>query len=183
MRRVTLAMYLLAACRSDGGVQADTGSSSAGMATSSGGTSSSGSTAAPDTGSDTGVGLETILDVTLELEITEDVRVVFTRGGDVLTAEVRPTRGYGLAADGASLSGPARIDALPEAGVDLYAATIAGPAVADGPCGAQPVSLALALVHDHDADVIAGGLTGYCGADRWFGVPVVEPLRISGRVP
>jgi len=122
-----------------------------------------------------------VLDIGLDLELKQSVQVTFTMLGDELVVDLDPSRGYGLLSG--PVAGSGRIDAWPEAEATLYSATFSHPAVPEGPCGEQPVSLALALHHDHDADVIAGGLTGYCGADTFFGVPPIEPLRISGRMP
>jgi hypothetical protein len=176
MRSALLATaVLLGACNdAPAPTNGGTGSSSTGAGASSSGTRADESTTvAPEP--------VILLDATLDLELRESIRVTFTMTGDVLEAELDASRGYGLL-DGAQV-GPARIDAYPEAEATVYTATFDGPAVADGPCGEQPVSLALALHHDGDADVIAGGLTGYCGATTFFGVPAIEPLRISGRVP
>jgi hypothetical protein len=121
-----------------------------------------------------------VFEATLALETKRVVQIVLTQTGDDLQASVTPSEGFGVAAAGDALTGPARIDTFPEAGATIYTARLGGPAVADGRCGDAPVSLALALHLDADATFIAGGLTPYCGADTWFGVPVIEPLRISG---
>lgn len=121
-----------------------------------------------------------VFEATLALETTCVVEIVLTQTGDDLQASVTPSEGFGVAADGATLTGPARIDTFPEAGATLYTARLGGATVSDGRCGDAPVSLALALHLDADATFLAGGLTAYCGADTWFGVPIIEPLRISG---
>jgi hypothetical protein len=123
-----------------------------------------------------------VLSATFDLEIRRDISLVVTQIGDAYEMTVEANEGYGVLVAGQALSGPGRIDALPEAGAILYTARIAGPVVPDGRCGDAPVSLALALHHDQDATFVAGGLTAYCGADTWFGVPVIEPLRISGHL-
>jgi len=184
MRRVIFSCCVLVACNdAPAPPNLDTGtsvasSSDAGSAGTSGASESAGSA---DTS--TGAPPEVVLQLTLELETLEEVSVEITRVGDELTARLEASRGYGVAPAGEAISGPARIDALPEAGATIYGARLAGPAVADGPCGDEPVSLALALHHDEDASFVAGGLTAYCGADTWFGVPPIEPLRISGKMP
>jgi hypothetical protein len=121
-----------------------------------------------------------VFEATLALETKRVVQIVLTQTGDELQATVTPSEGFGVAVAEDALTGPARIDTFPEAGATLYTARLAGPAVSGGRCGDAPVSLALALHLDADATFIAGGLTPYCGADTWFGVPVIEPLRISG---
>jgi hypothetical protein len=149
-----------------------------------GGSSADGTTVASSADSTTtGSEPELVLELDLELETLEDVHVELTRIGDEHSATVVLSRGYGVAPDGDAVSGPARIDALPEAGATIYGARLAGPDVPGGPCGDEPVSLALALHHDDDGNFIAGGLTPYCGADVFYGVPPIEPLRISGRMP
>jgi hypothetical protein len=123
---------------------------------------------------------EIVFDADLDLEAKRSIHVVITQTGDTLEATVTPSEGFGVAPAGEPLGGPARIDAFPEAGATMYAARLSGPVIEGGRCGDQPVSLALALHLDTDAGFIAGGLTPYCGADTWFGVPPIEPLRISG---
>ena len=182
MRRVIFSCCLLVACNdAPAPPNSDTGSTGGGT-TSIDPTTDSGSSSVADT-STTGAQPEVVLQLTLELETLEEVSVEITRVGDELTARLEASRGYGVAPAGQAISGTARIDALPEAGATIYGARLAGPAVADGPCGDEPVSLALALHHDEDASFVAGGLTAYCGADTWFGVPPIEPLRISGKMP
>jgi hypothetical protein len=182
MRRL-LVCCLLAACN-DAPAPPNLGSESGGASDSGGGVSSGGSA---DTGGTadvtTGGSEEVVLQLVLELEAIEEMSVEITRVGDELTAKIEVSRGYGVAPAGEPISGTARIDALPEAGATIYGARLSGPAVADGACGDEPVSLALALHHDEDASFVAGGLTAYCGADAWYGVPPIEPLRISGKMP
>lgn len=122
-----------------------------------------------------------VLDVTLDLEMRDSIDVLVTTHGTAVEIAIDASDGFGVV--GGDLVGVGRIDTYPELGAMLYTATFEGPAVADGPCGDAPVSLALAL-HRKDGDpIIAGGLTAYCGADTFFGVPVIEPLRIFGRMP
>lgn len=153
------------------------GDSSSGDATTGGTTT----TAASVDGSTTGAPPVPVLEVSLELELRDTIQIGFGTTDGGVVAEIDPSRGFGLV--GGALAGVGRIDAYPEAEATMYTATFEGPPVPDGPCGEAPISLALALHHDHDADVIAGGLTGYCGAATFWGVPAIEPLRISGRMP
>lgn len=184
VRRALLAVSLAAACHDAG---SDGGGDSTGFG--SGGAADAVDVGpnpppADDGGSDGAPQPDEVaLQVRLDLETKRDVDVLVTRTGEALAATVTVSRGYGVAADGATVTGPARIDAYPEAGATIYTARLAGDAVQGGPCGEQPVSLALALHLDDDADLLAGGLTPYCGADTWFGIPAIEPLRISGRLP
>ena len=135
----------------------------------------------PETAADDSTGDETpevVLSeqLTLELLTTADVEIV--RTGETLTATLTLRRGYGVAPDEQALTGPARIDAYPEVGATLYTARLSSEPVAGGRCGAQPVSLALSLHTREGSDIIGGGVTAYCGADTWYGVPVIEPLRL-----
>ncbi len=120
---------------------------------------------------------------TLDLEIRGEASVHITTdlvGGVEVTVTL--SDGHGLVPDGATIVGAGRIDAYPEADATLYTARFNAPAF-PGPgarCGAEPVSLALALHTDADNAVVAGALTPYCGADRWYGLPIREPLRLRG---
>lgn len=178
---LVLALALVACNDADAPPNAD----GEGTASTTGGGSSADSTTSAGSADSTTTGPEPeiVLELDLELEATEDVHVEITRIGDEHSATVTLSRGYGVAPDGDAVAGPARIDALPEAGATIYVARLAGPAVPDGRCGNEPVSLGLALHHDGDGNFVAGGLTAYCGADVWYGVPPIEPLRISGRMP
>ncbi len=178
-RALVLVLAALVACNDDAAPTHD--GSGTGTTTSTGGSS----TAMPSSSADESTTVVpepmVVLDATLDLELKDSIRVIVTATGNTTDVVIDPSRGFGLVT-GKPL-GTGRIDAYPEADATVYTATFDGVAIADGPCGDAPVSLALSLHHDHDADVIAGGLTGYCGAGTFFGVPVVEPLRISGRVP
>lgn len=142
------------------------------------------SSSSAGTGADTTAGevpVVEVLDVRLDFEIEASIDVAIVRRGLAIEVTIDASKGYGVVPGGA-LVGVGRIDAYPEVGATLYTATFDAPAQADGPCGDEVVSLALSLHHDDDADVIAGGLTAYCGGGVFFGVPVIEPLRISGRM-
>lgn len=121
-----------------------------------------------------------VLDVTLALEMRESIDVRVTTIGTQVEVTIDASRDYGVV--GETLVGPGRMDDYPELGALLYTATFDGPAVADGPCGDAPVSLTLALHRKDDDPIIAGGLTAYCDAATFFGVPAIEPLRIFGRM-
>lgn len=120
---------------------------------------------------------------TLDLETRGEASAHITTdlaGGVEVTVTL--SNGHGLVADGATLVGAGRIDAYPEADATLYTARFSVPALEEpgARCGKEPVSLALALHTDADNAVVAGALTPYCGADRWYGLPVREPLRLRG---
>lgn len=179
MRRRLLALAIAAACN-DAPAPPNLGTTSTDSSASGPGTED-GTTTDGGTVDSTGEPAEVVLDLDLEIETIETVHVEVVRTGDVLEATLTASRGWGVAPDGEAVGGPARIDAYPEAGGSITTARLAGPAIADGPCGDAPVSLALALHRDDDTTFVAGGLTAYCGADSWHGVPPIEPLRISGR--
>lgn len=136
------------------------------------GTSESSTTAGPEP--------VVVLDTTLDLEMRESIDVRVATIGTAVEITIDASSGYGVV--GGTLVGPGRIDDYPELGATLYTATFDGPAVSDGPCGGAPVSLALSLHRDEDNEILAGGLTAYCGAATFFGVPAIEPLRIFGRM-
>lgn len=82
--------------------------------------------------------------------------------------------------DGTKLEGAGRVEPLPEAGMELYAAKLSLPADPEGPCGAEPRSVALSLTRRTKASRVAGALTVYCGAS-FSGVPQ-RVLRITGQI-
>ena len=84
----------------------------------------------------------------------------------------------GLVPDG-KLATRGVIERFPETQSVLTTAKIALPAVADGPCAAQPISLALTLHRRGDDARFAGGLMAYCGANHFYGVPA-KMLRLTG---
>lgn len=180
MKRVLLGLVAIAACNDSPAPPNHDTTGDGGSATDTATTAGDTTIGADSTGSTTGQPAEVVLDVWLELEALEDVRVEITRTGDELEAAVTVSRGFGVAPVDEPIVGPARIDLLPEIGATIYVARLGVPAIPEGPCGDEPLSLALALHHDDDATFVAGGLTPYCGADRWYGVPPIEPLRISG---
>lgn len=179
MRRCILTLACALACSTDLPAPGTLAESSGGPTTGGGG-SGSGSgdstTAAPEP--------VELFDATLDLELKQDIRVTVTQTGDDVTVSAKLSRGYGLVADGITLMGSGRVDAYPELGATGYTARFDVPADA-GLCGGEPTTIGLSLfvrVYPEGADdhVVYGGLTAYCGSED-FGVPVIEPLRISGR--
>jgi len=92
------------------------------------------------------------------------------------------SQGFGVAPAESALSGSGRIESITEAGATLYTARLSAPAQPAGPCGAQPVSLALSLHRQGANATVHGGLTAYCGAEQWHGVPP-RVLRLAGELP
>ncbi|MCC6216071.1 MAG: hypothetical protein IT376_14490 [Polyangiaceae bacterium] len=121
---------------------------------------------------------------TLDLELRDSLEIGLELLEDgSLRARVRAPRGFAVAADGAELSGVGRLVELRESEGTLYTARFSGAPVGGGPCGAEPVSLALSLHRRGDNAFVAGSLTPYCGADRWHGRPARTPLRLTGELP
>ena len=119
---------------------------------------------------------------TLDLEIRHDAVVHIADGADGIEVTITLSQGHGLVADGATLRGAGRIDRYPEADATLYTARFSAPAISGegAECDREPVSLALSLHTDADNAVVEGALTPYCGADRSYGIPAREPLRLRG---
>ncbi len=116
---------------------------------------------------------------TLALDIRDTLDVVVKGEGPDIEVTLTPSKGHGVAADGATLTGAGRIEAFPEAGGELMTARLDAAAVAGGPCKDQPVSLALSLYRREKNAHVGGSLTAYCGAGTFQGVPA-RLLRLSG---
>lgn len=173
MRSRGLCLVMLAgACTDFPAPPSLVGTSTTGASSTSGGTAMADSTTEP-------LPVIEVLDVRLDFEIRSRIDVLVTQQGEAIEVTIDVDKGYGVVPS-AAVVGPGRIDAYPEVGATLYTATLDAPAQADGPCGDEPVSLGFALHVDDDTAFMAGGLTAYCGAGVFFGVPVIEPLRISG---
>jgi len=117
----------------------------------------------------------------LSVDIRETAHVVLTVAGSDLKASVKLSRGYGVAPAGA-LEGAGSVEAFPEAEMTLYTARFDAPADPGGPCGAEPVSLALSLHRRGDDAHVGGSLAAYCGQGVWHGVPA-RMLRLAGDLP
>jgi len=121
----------------------------------------------------------------LELELRETATVTIepdpsdASGKAAITIE--PSASYGLLGGGA-LRADGFVERYPEAGTTLYTAKLEAPAQSDGPCGEEPISLALALHRQGDNAIVVGGLSAYCGAGKHYGVPV-RVLRLVGDLP
>jgi hypothetical protein len=121
----------------------------------------------------------------LEVDIRGHAPVTITipvTGEPVVQLSVDSVNAAGLLAPGTVLSGTARVEPFPETESELYTAKFSQPAQSSGPCGDQPVSLALSLHRRGTAARVGGALTAYCGSDRFHGVPV-RMLRLSGDLP
>lgn len=116
----------------------------------------------------------------LAVDIRSSAHVTLSLTGDELGATIAMDKGFGVAPAG--LEGKGTVERFPEARTVLYAARFDAPADLEGPCGAEPVSLALALHRRGDNTRVGGSLTAYCGAATWYGVPA-KVLRLSGDLP
>jgi len=115
----------------------------------------------------------------LSVDIRESASVTLTENGPAIEVALKLSKGYGVATAGAEIKGSGRAEPLPEAGVTLYTARVDGAPEPSGPCGAEPISLALSLHRRGDAPRVSGALTAYCGKDVWHGKPA-RLLRLAG---
>jgi hypothetical protein len=127
------------------------------------------------------------------LEHYSGTLAVDTRDSADVTLGVRPDKsvdvsmtlrgqGFGFVQADAPLTAKGKLEAFPEAGMDLYVAKWSLPKGAGGPCGQGPTSLALSLTRRGGNNRVGGSLTAYCGKDTYFGVPA-RVLRLSGDLP
>jgi hypothetical protein len=114
----------------------------------------------------------------LSVDIRDQAEVEIRGQGPALEATVKLSKGFGLAPDGAALTGKGREEAFPEAAMTLYTARFDAPPSDGGPCGGSPVSLALSL-HMRKGSRASGSLTAYCGAGVFHGEPA-RVLRLAG---
>jgi hypothetical protein len=124
------------------------------------------------------------LQAELDLEIRDRVAITIepSEQGDTMHVSLTPSAGYDLLAPGTALAADGKISLLPEATGTLYSAKLSSDGQLNGPCGSEPVSAALALHREGGNAYVVGGLSIYCGADRWYGNPV-RILRIAGNLP
>lgn len=134
-------------------------------------------------GCDSDAPVATTLQGTLQIEVldTADVTIEPTTG-DAMRVTVTSAAGFGLVPEATPLTADGLIEKIPETGDTLYTAKLDAPADANGPCGEEPVSLALSLHRQGNNPTVLGGISAYCGADTWYGVPV-RVLRMAGPLP
>ena len=118
----------------------------------------------------------------LDLDIRWSVDVVIRVVGKGLTAKVTLSDARKVAVADVALEGMGQVHDFPEADAVLYTARLASPPVADGRCGAEPISLALTLFRRGGNDRVAGAIAVYCGANTYSGIPA-RMLRLSGSLP
>jgi hypothetical protein len=120
---------------------------------------------------------------TLSLEVrgTADVTLLHT-GPDTIDVSLalRDVNTRGIFDSATVLSGPGRREPFPETQSELFTSTfaLAPSTAADPPCGAAPVTLALALHRRAPNLRVGGSLSAYCG-DQARGVPAWI-FRLSG---
>jgi hypothetical protein len=120
---------------------------------------------------------------TLQIEVLDQADVqIEPASGDTMTLTLTSQASFGLLPAGQALRAEGFAERMPETGDTLYTAKLAAPAVTGGPCGDEPVSLALSLHRQTGNDAVLGGISAYCGADTWYGVPV-RVLRLAGPLP
>lgn len=119
--------------------------------------------------------------LTLELRHSATIEIVEPNDGSATRVTLTLDESFGVAPAGTELSGRGTVERFPEGDGALYTAKLSGPAQPAGPCGDQPVSLALSLHRQGENSIVHGGLSAYCGEDRWHGSPP-RVLRMSGEL-
>jgi hypothetical protein len=117
----------------------------------------------------------------LASDIREQASVEIREKGAEIDVSIKLSKGYGVAPPGAVLDGQGRAEPFPEAGMTLYTARFDAPADSSGPCGADPVSLALSLERRGDGARVSGSLAAYCGKGVFHGEPA-RIVRLSGNL-
>ena len=118
----------------------------------------------------------------LSLELRDIATVTIERkGGDAIAVSVTASAGYDLLPAGEELLGNGYAEAFAEASATLYTAQLEAAAQAGGLCAGEPVSLALSLHRPGESDTVVGGISVYCGAGVWHGIPA-RVLRLSGEL-
>ena len=123
-----------------------------------------------------------VLSGTLDVDIRNSAEVQLSLRGDAVEATLKIDASWGVLPAGESISGKGRVEHFPAAGITLYTALFAVSAVTDGPCGSEPLTLALALERDGENPYVVGSLTPYCGKDTDSGLPARNPLRLAGQL-
>lgn len=121
----------------------------------------------------------------LQLEVRQTATLRMTLNPETPRAceiHLQASAAYGLLPTTEIHAQRCRILQPDEAHFRLYSARFSAPASLGGPCGDQPISLALSLHREGSNQVVVGGISAYCGADRWYGKPV-RVLRLFGNLP
>jgi hypothetical protein len=117
----------------------------------------------------------------LELELRDQATISILPAPDARAATfiVAPSASHGVLPSRMQAQGS--IEPIPEAQATLYMARFVGEPIANGPCGDEPIAIALSLHRPGESDTVAGGLSAYCG-EHWHGRPV-RVLRLFGMLP
>jgi hypothetical protein len=100
-------------------------------------------------------------------EFRNNCHIVWYESGDTLAnATVQCGKGYGddLIAAGVTMSASGSVLRFPEAFHEIHTLTFQSPPIAGGPCGAQPIQLAMSLSGQQGVAERFGGIAAYCGA-------------------
>jgi hypothetical protein len=124
------------------------------------------------------------LEGALTMELRDKLAIVIDidPAANTLRAQLTPSAGYDVLPAATLLQAHGIPRALPETGAILYTAKLELPAIPNGPCGSEPISAALSLHRQAGSATVMGGLSVYCGAATWHGVPV-RVLRLAGDLP
>jgi hypothetical protein len=123
----------------------------------------------------------TTLEGTLAIEVIDSatVRIEPRAESDSTKVTVTSQAGYGVLPPGEPLLGEGYAETISETEGTFYSARFSSEPIVPGPCGNQPISLALSLHRQGQNAAVFGGLTAYCGADTWYGLPA-RVLRLAG---
>lgn len=114
-----------------------------------------------------------------DLDIEDHGTLFLEIDGKAIEATLTVEEGNNLIAGNTPLEGPGKRYTFPEVRNLLYTARFQGAPVPGGPCGDDPVSLAMSLsAKDLNAHFV-GGLTAYCGEETYRGKPA-RIMRIAG---
>jgi len=121
-------------------------------------------------------------DLDLTLEFRNSARLLLWERDEGLLYAMF-TAGEGLGNDlipaNTLLEGGGGILRFPESHFEIYTIHMTGPAIPEGPCGAEPVRLVLTLTGQQAASERIGGIAAYCG-DETAGLPK-RMLRVLTR--
>ena len=120
---------------------------------------------------------------TVDVDIRDTAEVELTTRGDSLSATLTISNDWGVLPKSEPISGKGRVEHFPEADVTLYTALIDIEPQSGGPCGSEPITLALALERSGTGGYVVGSLTPYCGKGTDSGNYARNPLRLSGQLP
>lgn len=121
---------------------------------------------------------------TLAVDIKGSAKVdIAVKAGNAIdvSLSVQAKEAEGLVDPSTLLEAVGSLEPFPENDSELYTAKFSAAASPGGPCGADPVSLALSLHRRGKNNRVGGSLTAYCGEGKFHGVPV-RLLRLTGEL-